>query len=162
MSTAPALPDPAIPRGAFWFAGAVVVTTMLAAASVRLGLIPVAASPEAVRASAHLAPVASRDLVFTDRADGGVIVTEAASGSIVDTILPGSHSGFIRGIMRALARERRMDGIGRATPFRLTSWRDGELSLTDLATKRSIELPAFGTTNRAAFAALLPSGGVLK
>ena len=42
-----------------------------------------------------------------------------------------------------------------APPFTLTAWRDGELSLTDTATGRSIELTAFGSTNRAAFAALL-------
>ena len=57
--------------------------------------------------------------------------------------------------MRGLARERRMHGIGSEAPFTLTQWRDGELTLTDSATGRSIELNAFGTTNRAAFAALL-------
>ena len=75
---------------------------------------------------------------------------------IVSVIEPGQQTGFIRGVMRGLARDRRSRGIGNAPPFNLTLWRDGELSLTDSATRRSIELTAFGSTNRAAFAALLP------
>ena len=59
-------------------------------------------------------------------------------------IEPGQQTGFIRGVMRGLARERRMRGIGDAPPFNLSLWRDGELSLTDSATGRSIELTAFG------------------
>ena len=50
-------------------------------------------------------------------------------------------------------------GIGDGPPFTLTLWRDGELSLTDTATGRAIELTAFGTTNRATFAALLDAKG---
>lgn len=48
-----------------------------------------------------------------------------------------------------------MRGIGNGPAFSLTEWRDGELSLTDTATGRTIELNAFGSTNRASFAALL-------
>ena len=56
--------------------------------------------------------------------------------------------------MRGLARERRSHGFGNDAPFTLTAWRDGELSLTDTATGRSIELTAFGADQpRAAFAA---------
>jgi putative photosynthetic complex assembly protein len=57
--------------------------------------------------------------------------------------------------MRGLARERRMHGIDSTPPFDLTLWKDGELSLTDTVTGRSVELNAFGTTNRATFLDLL-------
>jgi putative photosynthetic complex assembly protein len=44
-------------------------------------------------------------------------------------------------------------------PFNLTLWKNGTLSLTDKTTGRAIELGSFGPDNRAAFAALLPTGG---
>ena len=52
-----------------------------------------------------------------------------------------------------------MRGIGNQPPFQLSLWPDGQLSLTDTATGRSIELTAFGSINRAAFLPLLKAGG---
>ena len=75
----------------------------------------------------------------------------------VAVIAAGQKTGFVRGVMRGLARDRRARGIDNRPPFTLTLWRDGELSLTDTATGRTIELSAFGPTNRATFAALLPA-----
>ncbi len=40
-------------------------------------------------------------------------------------------------------------------PFRLIAWSDGRLTLDDLATKRHIELEAFGPTNERVFAEFL-------
>jgi putative photosynthetic complex assembly protein len=40
-------------------------------------------------------------------------------------------------------------------PYKLEAWPNGQLSLTDTGTGRSIELSAFGPTNREAFAGLL-------
>ena len=110
-----------------------------------------------MRAQGGIVAVASRDLRFLDRADGAVVIEDVRTGQPASIIHPGEKTGFIRGVMRGRARDRRSRGIGDAPPFNLTLWRDGELSLTDSATGRSIELTAFGTANRAAFAALLPS-----
>jgi putative photosynthetic complex assembly protein len=68
--------------------------------------------------------------------------------------VPGN--GFVRGVMRGMARDRRAHGVGMEPPFALTLWRNGTLSLTDKSTGRAIELGSFGPDNRAAFAALLP------
>lgn len=144
-----------IPRGALPLAGALVLFSLGVVGVARMTGMPPAASPELLRASTHVDPVASRDLRFLDRADGGVLIRDAGTGAVVRTIAPGPGSGFIRGVMRGLARERRMHGAGGAAPFRLTAWRDGELSLTDGATGRDIELSAFGATNRQSFATLL-------
>jgi putative photosynthetic complex assembly protein len=141
-----------VPKGAIWFAVGMIGFTLIAAGTVRLGLAPVAASPVAVRTAAHLAPTATRSLSFADRADGGLVITDTASGVAV---APGEPSGFIRGMLRGLGRERRMKGVAPATPFRLESWSNGQLSLTDTGTGRSIELSAFGSTNRAEMARLL-------
>lgn len=146
-----------LPRGTLVIAGALVGFAFLSTVIVRVAGVPVAASPEALRAKENVAPVASRSLRFVDRADGAVVIVDVANGGIASIIEPGQQTGFIRGVMRGLARERRMHGFGDGPPFKLTLWRDGELSLTDSATGRSVELTAFGSANRAAFAALLPS-----
>ncbi len=149
-----------VPRNTLITAGALVLFALAATATVRIAHIPAAASPVALRAADHMVPVEQRNLRFIDRADGAVVIEDADKGSNASVIEPGQKTGFIRGVMRGLARERRMHGIGNQPPFNLTLWPDGELSLTDSATGRSIELTAFGSSNRAAFMALLPRPGV--
>ena len=148
--------DAMLPRGTLILAGALVTFVLGATSVVRLAHIPPAASPAAMRAQGNVARVTSRNLRFLDRADGAVVIDDVDTRQTAEVIEPGQKTGFIRGVMRGLARERRSRGIGDTAPFNLSLWRDGELSLTDSATGRSIELTAFGTTNRAAFAALLP------
>lgn len=98
-------------------------------------------------------PAASRDLRFEDRADGAVTVRDAAGTTVA--ILPPGGDGFIRGALRGLSRERRRMEADLDTPFRLTDWTDGRLTLEDRVTGRSVDLRAFGATNAAAFARLL-------
>lgn len=155
MTAAPASAT-MLPRGTLVLAGALVAFALASTVIVRVAGIPAAASPAALRAEAHIAPVASRSLRFLDRGDGAVVIQDVNEGAVASVIEPGQQTGFIRGVMRGLARERRMHGVGDRPPFTLTLWRDGELSLTDSATGRSIEMTAFGSSNRAAFAALLP------
>jgi putative photosynthetic complex assembly protein len=147
-----------LPRGTLIMAGALVLFAFTATAAMRIAHIPAAASPVAMRADNHMVPIASRNLRFTDRGDGAVLIVDSDKGDTASIIQPGQQTGFIRGVMRGLARERRARGIGDQPPFNLSLWQDGELSLTDSATGRSIELTAFGSTNRAAFLALLPKG----
>lgn len=144
-----------LPRGALILAGTLVAFAFTLTATMRIAHVPPAASPVLLRSAEHVAPVKSRTLRFIDAADRGVRIEDVGTGATAATIVPGQQTGFIRGVMRGLARERRLHGIGSAPPFVLTQWQDGELSLTDTATGRAIELNAFGTTNRAAFAALL-------
>ena len=146
-----------LPRGTLITAGALVLFALAATSIVRIAHIPPAASPAIMREQAHIAPVKSRDLRFIDRADGAVLIEDADKGGTASVIAPGQKTGFIRGVMRGLARERRSRGIGDGPAFNLTLWKDGELSLTDTATGRTIELTAFGSTNRASFAVLLDS-----
>jgi putative photosynthetic complex assembly protein len=143
-----------IPRSTVIGAGVLVAFALAAASIVRIADIAPAASPVLLRERAHIAPVKSRALRFVDRADGAVVIVDARGGTAA-VIAPGQKTGFVRGVMRGLARERHAHGIGDGPPFMLTLWRDGELSLIDTATGRAIELTAFGTTNRATFAALL-------
>ena len=147
-----------LPLGALITACALVLFAFAATATVRIAQIPAAASPVSMRAASHMLPVEQRNLRFIDRADGAVVIEDVDKGDNASIIEPGQKTGFIRGVMRGLARERRAHGIGNQPPFNLALYADGELSLTDSATGRSIELTAFGSTNRASFMALLPKG----
>lgn len=142
-----------VPVPALWLAGGLVSFALVATAVVSFGGLQPSASPVVERQLSAARPIATETLRFLDRADGGVTIERANGG--VTIIEPGSNSGFIRGAMRGLARDRRMRGHDAAAPFVLTSWTDGSLSLDDVATGRTIELNGFGPDNRAAFAALL-------
>jgi putative photosynthetic complex assembly protein len=93
------------------------------------------------------------ELRFDDREDGAVVVRDATDGATLYTVEPGA-GGFIRASMRGMARERRREDIGEQTPFTLTRWTDGTISLQDKTTGRVINLDAFGPTNAEAFARL--------
>lgn len=144
-------PRPAVatfPRGALLGAAGLVLLALLAAAAGRLAGLAPTLVPQAQ-------PVTSIELRFADQADGSVAVYAEADGHLVELLPPGSN-GFVRGVLRGFARERRRNEVGQAPPFRLTRWSDGRLSLADATTGRTVELEAFGPTNLAAFAGLLP------
>ncbi len=134
------------PRGALIGAGALLGLSLLLVTGSRINGVGATRMPEA-------AVVSTLDLRFADREDGAVVATAASDGRIVAVFAPGTN-GFVRGVMRGLARERRRDGIGAEPPFRLIRWTDGRMSLTDLATGVNINLEVFGPTNAAAFAQL--------
>lgn len=99
-----------------------------------------------------------RDLRFIDRADGSVGVLDAANDAIIAVVAPG-EGGFIRGVLRGRARERRLGEFGVEPPFRLALHTDGRLTLEDTATKIKIVLNSFGPSNVEAFAGLLQQKG---
>ncbi len=105
--------------------------------------------------------VEQHDLRFEDGANGAVLIYSSSDNRLVDTLPPGS-GGFVRGVLRGLARERRADGIGAAAPLRLTRWADGRLSLDDPSTGRHVDLEVFGPTNAGDFAAILIASGQKK
>lgn len=96
----------------------------------------------------------SRELQFLDRDDGAVVVLDYRDGGTVDVVDPGT-GGFVRGVMRGMARERRSKKVGTEPPYRLAVWSDGRLTLDDPATGRWVELAAFGADNVSAFARML-------
>jgi hypothetical protein len=148
-----------IPRHAVASAAILVGTAMALTLLVRVGVLSREAVPSAERAAAHVAPAVVRNLVFGDRSDRALVVRDVATGETVKVLVDGvPGNGFIRGVMRGMARDRRAHGVGMEPPFNLTLWKNGTLSLTDKATGRAIELGSFGPDNRKAFAALLPGG----
>lgn len=136
------------PRGILIAAAVLIGMSMLLAAAGRLGGLKTDDEAPATDA------VATLDLRFEDRAAGGVSVVDDGEDRVVATIEPG-EGGFIRGVLRALVRERRSMRLGPEAPFRLTRWSDGRLSIEDIATGERVHVEAFGPTQVAAFARLM-------
>ncbi len=92
---------------------------------------------------------------FNDNPDGSITVLDGTSRAELHTLAPETN-GFLRVVMRSLARERRLAGLGPEEPFLLyRASTDKRLILEDPATGRTVGLDAFGPSNVGAFAALL-------
>jgi putative photosynthetic complex assembly protein len=154
MSVAHHHDDPTVPRGALIGVAGVLALTMALTGAVSFGLLPQSANPELSRAAQHVAPARERSLRFSDRADGAVVISDAATGEIVSTIGFG-QGGFVRATMRRLARARAAAGVGAQPPFILTRWDNGALSLRDPETGAEAEIYGFGADHVRAFAQML-------
>ncbi|MBC8089842.1 MAG: hypothetical protein H7Z40_21490 [Phycisphaerae bacterium] len=137
-----------VPRGALMIAGAFAVVVISLAAVARI------ANTGTLGQQSSATAVASRALIFADQPDGSVSVFDLEHQQQLDA-LPTGNGGFVRGAMRALARQRRLANVGPEIPFYLVKWSDGRLTLHDSATANHLELEAFGSTNLAAFEKLL-------
>lgn len=139
------------PRGVLLGLAALVLFALLAAAVARTMGPPAARVPEA-EADVRLV------LHFRDLPDGSLAVVDATDGAELAVLEPGT-GGFVRGLMRAMARMRKQQGIGAEAPFELASQVDGRLVLEDPATGNRIALDAFGPSNVAAFSSLFATRG---
>jgi putative photosynthetic complex assembly protein len=91
-------------------------------------------------------------LRFEDRPNGDIAVLDASSGHEVARFQ--GEQGFLRGSLRALARERMRRHLGPEAPFELTGHVDGRVTLRDTATGQRLHLESFGPTNSAVFSQL--------
>jgi putative photosynthetic complex assembly protein len=124
---------------------AAAVSSLLLVASVRWSGTPV--PPQFDSPVTH-----SRALQFEDTASGAVAVHDVRSGAEV-AVFQGEQ-GFLRGVLRAMARERKRQSSDRHAPLLLQNHADGSLSLFDASTGERINLESFGPTQRATFARL--------
>jgi len=135
-------------------AAALILVTITAVAAFRIaGLSPAAQVPASDQ------PLEVRELRFEDSPEGEVLVyasEDDAGDRLVHVVEPG-QGGFIRGVLRSMARSRRASGIGSEHPFVLIAEPNGTLLLEDPQTGERIYLPAFGPTNIDTFRAMLPS-----
>lgn len=138
------------PRLALIAAGVLIGGSIVAAAVGRVTQTDTATA----EATQGMKPLAARDLTFFDMESGAVEVRDRTGEQVVFVVAPGTN-GFIRGVMRGMARNRRAHDVGQEAAFRLAEWPNGRLTLEDPATGKRIELGAFGAENRVAFAQLL-------
>lgn len=146
--------DPVIPRSVLIGIAVILAFTLTLTAAVSFGLLPRSADPVASRAALESVAEAERMLIFADRADGAVIISEASTGRTVSVIEYGK-GGFVRATLRRLAKARAAAGFGPDQPFRLVRWDTGALSLTDPQTGKSAEIYGFGADHVKAFADML-------
>ena len=155
---APARPGepsgPALPRWALQSAFLGLGLLLLAVLSLRLwGYQP---------ADTVQPPVAERALRFTDGPDGSVRVQlaqgphdrEAGDDPLLAEVR--GEQGFLRGVLRGVARDRRARDFSLEAPLVLSLHRDGRLLLTDPQSGQRIDLISFGPDNAAVFRRWLP------
>jgi putative photosynthetic complex assembly protein len=142
MSLAPGQPGTRPWMG--WVLGLAVALTLVGTAWQRYAGEPL---------SDEAAPVLwQRSLHFEDRPNGDIGVVDAVSRQEVASFQ--GEQGFVRGALRALARERRRHQLGPDQPFELTGHVNGRLTLRDPATGMRLNLESFGPTNAAVFSRL--------
>jgi putative photosynthetic complex assembly protein len=98
----------------------------------------------------------TRLLQFDVQSNGEMVVRDHESGAEVALFGEG-EGGFIRGVLRGLARSRALERMEEGDVFLLTRWEDGRLSVTDPITQERFDLNSFGVDNLQAFAQLLKS-----
>jgi len=143
----PLRPD-TFPRWVLMCAGGILAFTLISVGLVRL----TGNGPDQKPAPG----AAERALRFEDRPDGSIAVIDGRSGALVTSVQ--GEQGFLRGALRALAKQRKARGIGAEQPFELIARTDGGLTLFDPVTNQRVDLESFGPTNAATFARLLPQG----
>ena len=137
-------PD-SFPKWVLYCAGGIIAFSLIS-----VGLIRITGNgPDQLAA----APTVQRSLLFQDQKDGGVLVADGLTGEKL-TVLHGEQ-GFVRGALRALARERYSRGIGSDKPFDLIARVDGRVTLMDPSTGQRVDLESIGPTNTAEFARFL-------
>ena len=141
---APSRPD-TFPRWVLMCAGGVVAFSLISVGLIRL----TGNGPDQRPAAA----TQERQLRFEDRPDGSIAITDGVTGELVTAVR--GEQGFVRGALRALARERKARGLGAEQSFQLMVRTDGGLTLYDPATSQRVDLEAFGPTNSDNFARLL-------
>jgi putative photosynthetic complex assembly protein len=98
--------------------------------------------------------IVTRDILFSDRLDGGITIRDATTGSLIGEIQPGD-GGFVRGALRGFTRERRLENPGVESPLRLAALWGGAIILQDPTSGRWTDLRAFGATNAQHFSEIL-------
>jgi putative photosynthetic complex assembly protein len=94
-------------------------------------------------------------LKFEDLPNGDVRVTETESGKTLAVF--SGEQGFLRGSLRAMARQRRIAQTDLQAPLTLRALDDGRLMLLDPTQEARIDLDSFGPSNKAVFMGLRSS-----
>jgi putative photosynthetic complex assembly protein len=98
--------------------------------------------------------VASRELHFYDTSKGEILITDKNG---IKISLVGGEGGFMRAVVRGLAKERIALGIGPERSFRLVANKRGIISIIDPVTGSKVDVSSFGKANSEIFTKLLIS-----
>lgn len=144
------------PRGALIAAGTLVLISLASVGTLRLVRLADPDPPQTPAARMTAAPTLQRTLAFEGANDGVITVRDVAAGGTVIAVLEPEQDGFVRGVLRSMARARHVHGLAPGDTFIVARDRSGALSLTDADIGEAILLDGFGGSNAAAFARFLP------
>ncbi len=137
--------------------GIVVAITLAMTMSVSFGFFDRQGVPAEVRAADGVMSVDTRSLKFFDTPEGGVLVTDGATGDELARYAPNT-GGFVRATARALIQGRMVRDIGPAVPFELISWDNGSMTLRDTQTGQAVEVSSFGAKTNDVYKDILNKG----
>lgn len=141
MNTWPTSPSKGLPIG--W---------LIALMALTLGLVAWA-QQQGWRVTVSDAPTAwEMSLQFKDLPNGDIAVLDTQRGLTLREF--SGEQGFLRGSLRALARQRRVAEADQQAPVLLRALTDGRLLLIDPTQGVRIDLDSFGPSNKAVFAGL--------
>ncbi|MDX2288141.1 MAG: photosynthetic complex assembly protein PuhC [Hyphomicrobiaceae bacterium] len=140
-------PEP-FPKSALYGAATLIAFTFILVIGARIAGYKMDWVPEAVA-------VADRQIAFTTTAEGNVEVRDFGTGKILG-FYDRDENAFVRTVMLGLMHDRSLTRPDdKTTPFRITRWHDGRVSVSDPVSGRSIELAAFGRNQVETFEKLL-------
>lgn len=148
--TARSHPRPeSVPRPLLFAVGALLAITLTGVAVMRMAGVAPAALPPVAETAAERAEVR---LDFLEA--GGTRLVDPVSGETLAELAP-ETDGFLRGISRALIRERGRSGLSMHEPIALMRWKSGHMALLDPSTGWRTELVGFGPGNLETMAVLM-------
>lgn len=95
-------------------------------------------------------PMVERSIRFTTEQDGSLTVLDVNTGRDI-VHLTSDHNGFLFGALRGIAYKRSIAKVAPETPFALTRWQNGKITLDDPTTGMHIAVNSFGPTQVASF-----------
>jgi putative photosynthetic complex assembly protein len=98
-------------------------------------------------------PVASVAVTLVQLEDGQFVFAHAPSGEVIKQYSP-AQGGFLRSVVRAFSLKRNAGGVDAATPYEITQWSSGRITLDDPSTGHRVPLDSFGASVTRMFAPL--------
>ena len=132
-----------VPKGPLIGAAALALLAYSIAVSARV--FGIGAAPEPVSV-----PIEERAIRFTAQEDGSLAVLDVNTGRGI-VRLTQNGNGFLFGALRGISYKRSIARVSAETPFALTRWQNGKITLDDPATGMHIAVNSFGPTQVESF-----------
>jgi putative photosynthetic complex assembly protein len=132
-----------VPKPLLYGAAFLMLASLAIATAARIADVPPLGNPPAT-------PVVESRLMVIDAARDGHLTITAPDGTLIAD-LTDRQAGFIGGIHRALAFQRRTHRIDPLAPVELVRHADGRLALHDTVSGWTVQLSRHGGTNQRAF-----------
>jgi len=132
-----------VPRGPL--IGAALLVALVFGVAIQARMSGKTASEEPVTAVAQ-----QREVRFEMQGDGTLSVYDVGQGREIAR-LASEKNGFIFGMLRGINQKRAVAHTDSTTPFRITRWQDGRMTLDDPSTGMHIAVSSFGPTQVESF-----------